>query len=241
MTVMASGAKARFIVDVLVDPDSNDFGKLPGAVERGRAVLARVGVDTTGMQVAADAGFWSESDLAYAADHRDEVDILIAQRRESRRRDDANEPYFTPDRFLVGADQSVTCPAGNKMRGPYREKNKTRYLGEGCETCPLKPKCTQGKHRNLTLRPTLQAHQTSMVRRLAEPGAAARYGQRMATVEPVFAGLQDAMGFRRTSSRTESAVLAELALKVLAYNISRLLTAKRLQRVRIAIAFSSTL
>jgi Transposase DDE domain len=50
----------------------------------------------------------------------------------------------------------------------------------------------------------------------------------MATVEPVFSYLEDAMGFRRVSSRKPSTVTAELLLKLLAHNVSRLLTRGKL-------------
>ena len=39
------------------------------------------------------------------------------------------------------------------------------------------------------------------------------------------------MAYRRASSRREGTVVAEVLLKVLAHNISRLLVAKRLSRV----------
>jgi hypothetical protein len=39
------------------------------------------------------------------------------------------------------------------------------------------------------------------------------------------------MGYRRASSRREGTVVAEVLLKVLAHNISRLLAARRLSRV----------
>jgi hypothetical protein len=191
--------------------------------------------------VAADAGYWSEEDLTYAADHRDRVDVLIAQRKESRRCDEAEQPYFGAGQFDLGPDRVMTCPAGTKMEGPFRDGDKLRYHGVGCDVCPLKPRCTRGKRRILTMKPQYQALQQEMTARMKRPDAAARYNQRIATVEPVFAQLQDGMAFRRVSSRQERAILAELMLKVLAYNLGRLLAARRLRRIPLLLAFSSTL
>ena len=80
-----------------------------------------------------------------------------------------------------------------------------------------------------------------MAARMRQAGARERYGERIATVEPVFAQLQDRMGFRRVSSRHEPSVIAEPALKVLAYNLGRIIAARRLRRVPVVVAFSSTL
>ena len=52
----------------------------------------------------------------------------------------------------------------------------------------------------------------------------------MATIEPVFSTLESVMGFRRVTTRVTEAVLAEIALEVLAYNIGRLI-ARRPSRV----------
>jgi transposase len=241
MTVTACGVKTRMVVDILVDADGHDFGKLPVAVERARSALAQAGVDVTHVQVAADAGYWSEADLAFAAANRDHIDVLVAERKESARRNDAGKPQFTAGNFEFAPDGSVTCPAGRRLDGPFKDGEKLRYHGVGCGACPQKDSCTKGTKRILTLKPEYQKTQQQMAARMAQPGAHERYGKRIATVEPVFAQIEDRMGFRRLSSRHEPSVLAELALKVLAYNLGRLMSAQRLCRVRAVIAFSSTL
>ena len=241
MTVTACGVKSRMVVDILVDADAHDFGKLPGAVERARSALEQAGVDVSHVQVAADAGYWSEADLAYAAANRDHVDVLIAERKESARKNDAGQPQFTAADFQFGSDGSVTCPAGRRLDGPFKDGDKLRYHGVGCGSCPQKDRCTKSSRRILTMKPDYQKAQQEMAARMARPGARERYGKRIATVEPVFAQIEDRMGFRRVSSRHEPSVLAELALKVLAYNLGRLLSARRLRRVPLVMAFSSTL
>jgi transposase len=241
MTVTACGVKSRVVIDLLVDADGHDFGKLPGAVERTRSALLQAGVDVTHMQVAADAGYWSEKDLAFAAANRDHVDVLIAERKESRRLDDGGRPNFAAADFAFGSDGTVSCPAGRTMDGPFKDGDKLRYHGRGCGECPLRKRCTTGKRRVLTVKPEYQALQREMADRMRKPDAEERYGKRIATVEPVFAQLQEGMGYRRVSSRNEASVLAEITLKVLAYNLGRIITARRLRRVRVAFAFSSTL
>jgi hypothetical protein len=65
-----------------------------------------------------------------------------------------------------------------------------------------------------------------MRERMAMPGAKERYNRRIATVEPVFSYIEDAMGFRRASSRKTETVKSEILLKVLAYNLLRLRAVK---------------
>jgi IS5 family transposase len=71
--------------------------------------------------------------------------------------------------------------------------------------------------------------------RLAKPGARERYNRRVSTVEPVFSAIEDSMGYRRVSSRLPETVKAEILLKVLAHNVSRLVTAKRLRAVYVVV------
>jgi len=49
------------------------------------------------------------------------------------------------------------------------------------------------------------------------------------------------MGSRRASSRYEQTILAEMMLKVLAHNVSRLLAARRLSRVSCLVTPDGTL
>jgi hypothetical protein len=70
--------------------------------------------------------------------------------------------------------------------------------------------------------------------RLAIPGGQERYNKRIATVEPIFSCIEDAMHFTRASSRRTKTVHAEVMLKVIGYNILRLnATAGRARTLRV--------
>ncbi len=58
--------------------------------------------------------------------------------------------------------------------------------------------------------------------RMQDPDRKAVYDKRGPVVESMFSVLEDAMGFRRVSSRLRATSQAEIALKVLAYNLTRL-------------------
>lgn len=235
-TVVASGVKARVIVDVFVDADSTDFGKLGPALLRTRKRLGDLGLQLgEPMQVAGDAGYFSSADLAFAAKNRDWVDVLIEEGRRAHRRGEERTPIFGVDDFSRTESGAMVCPAQRPMKGPFKDGSRERWHGDGCATCALKPQCTSGGYRTLTLDTHFIALRDAMRNRFAVDGARKRYNQRIATVEPVFSVIESSLGFRRVSSRLPAAVHAEVMLKVLAYNLSRLLVAKRLRRVRMVV------
>ncbi len=228
VTVVASGLKTRMAVSVMIDAATNDYGKVEQAVKQLKDVLARCGVPPgTPVQIAADAGYWSEADLAFAEHARSEgTDLLIADGEKSL--DDHRRKasrYFPKSLFVIHEDGTATCPADKKMQGPYADKSadRTKWLGDGCPECPLKQKCTKGKTRTLTANLALEKARAAMRARMAEPGARERYGRRIGTVEPVFSVITDAMGYRRVSSRHPQSIRSEILMKLLAYNVGRLI------------------
>lgn len=229
ITAVAAGVQERLVVAVLIDPDANDYGKLPGALELARVELTKAGVPQVArIQAAADAGYCSTADLVFAAASRTWVDVLIAS---SGAATDPDEPakYFRREHFNLLDEGQATCPAGKPMRGPYVQPDgRTKWYGDGCQQCPIRPKCTSGKHRSIAVNFAFERARDAMTERMTQPQARQRYNQRIATVEPVFSNIQDVMGFRRASSRAAKTVLAEVLLKVLAHNISRLAARRRL-------------
>jgi transposase len=229
VTVAACGTGLRFIASVLVNAAPNDFGLLEESVRGLHEALITAGMpirpDGDKLQVAADPGYLSETDLRFADENRDWVDILIHQPPAPKRgkATTGGEGLFDRSAFEFHDDDSVTCPAGKPMLGPFNQgEDRLIWKGQGCEDCPLRAKCTSGKQRSVTRNPALDRLHESMHERMARPGAKERYNQRIATVEPVFSYLQDTMQFRRVSSRLEKTVLAELSLKILAHNLMRL-------------------
>jgi hypothetical protein len=227
VTVVAAGVRERIILSVLIDADGHDQGKSGPALTQVKALFDQLGIHhAERMQAAMDAGYWSETDLQFAADNRDWVDMLIAERS------DDNSNFFGRDKFTVVADGTIVCPIGRTMRGPYADGKglAQRYNGVGCSTCPLKPQCTTGRMRSILIRGSLDKVRNLMRQRMAAPGGRERYKQRIATIEPVFSNIESTMKYRRVTSRHERGMTAEILLKVLAHNVSRLLAARRLSR-----------
>lgn len=239
VTVTATGATGRLVLDLLITDAPNDYGQLRGAAERVREALKKAAVPVLGpFQLAADAGFSSEADLLFAVANQEWVDVLVAQPPERGLKAKSGEKLFTRSDFVISEDRTATCPAGKKMLGPWAQgPGRVGWKGDGCEQCPLKPRCCTGKSRHLEIRPELESARAVLQDRLAKSEGA--YNKRIATIEPVFSMLEDAMQFRRVSSRHEETVRAEITLKFLAYNISRLLAAQRLRRVRVMLIWET--
>lgn len=232
ITVVAAGVQERLVVTVLMDADGHDFGKTSSSLLKVRALFERLRIrNAQGLQVALDAGYWSEVDLQFAADNSDWVDVLIAERSDDR------PGVFGRSKFVERDDGTIHCPAGREMRGPYSDGKGRgqRYEGQDCGTCPLKARCTPAATRCLVIRRDYDKLRNRMRERMARPDARARYNKRIATVEPVFSNLQATMKYRRATTRHERGIAAEILLKLLAHNISRLIARRALSRVRVVV------
>lgn len=239
VTATVAGVSERIIIDVLIDAAPTDFGKLPDAVRAARDVLLRCGLPSDArLQVAADPGYYSHEDLAFAAENRQWVDVLIRAKAQANT-SDLSRGVFSRARFTIKEDQSAVCPAGRAMKGPYPQPTgQLKYKGDGCPSCPLRSQCTKGtNYRALYIHPELDRLHRAMDDRMAQPDAQKRYSQRMPTVEPAFANLEQTMGFRRSTTRHAQAVPAEILLKVLAHNVSRLLARRAVLVVTLAWQF----
>jgi len=205
----------------VVDAAMNDIGKLPAAVEEARRVLTAAGFPADmKMRVRADAGYWVRETLVYAEQNRDWVDILFPEAKKTAK--DREEKFFGRERFKILED-GIECPAGKRMRGPLRDKTWERYRGVGCPECPLRPECTDAQTRTFAIDREYERVANAMRERMSRPDARGYYLERIATIEPVFSNIESAMGYRRVTARQPATIRAEIMLKVLSHNVSRLI------------------
>jgi transposase len=127
-------------------------------------------------------------------------------------------------RYVVDEDVYI-CPAGETL--PYRYSNEEdglilrRYWTNACQSCPIKQTCTSGKERRITRwehEHVLEAVQ----RRLDEHPEKMR--QRRETVEHPFGTIKARMGATHFLMKTLPRVASEMALHVLAYNMTRVIS-----------------
>ena len=128
--------------------------------------------------------------------------------------------------FRYVADEDVyICPAGNRLTYRYtREEagvNLRRYWTDLCPRCALKAQCTTGKERRISRwehKEVLEAVQ----KRLDENPQAMR--QRRETVEHPFGTIKMRLGATHFLMKRLKNVRTEMALSVLAYNLTRVIS-----------------
>ena len=126
-------------------------------------------------------------------------------------------------RYVTEEDVYI-CPAGEKLTYYYTTQNNGlilhRYVTNACPHCAIKHNCTKGKERRISLwehEHILEAVQ----RRFDEHPEKMR--QRRETVEHPFGTIKARMGATHFLMKTLPRVASEMALHVLAYNLTRVM------------------
>ncbi len=132
--------------------------------------------------------------------------------------------FGKPDFVYLAKDDAYRCPAGEKLAHHFtadEDGQKMRiYLTKACRTCPLKDQCTTANERRIKRwehEHVVEAAQT----RLDQNPQAMRV--RRETVEHPFATLKMRMGATHFLMKTLPKVATEMALHVLAYNLTRVM------------------
>ena len=125
---------------------------------------------------------------------------------------------------LLADDDVYRCPAGERLKYYYTnvENGLTlrRYWTNACRTCALKSRCTTGVQRRIT-RWEHEHMLEAVQQRLDQDPQAMR--RRRETVEHPFGTIKARMGGTHFLMKTLPRVAAEMALHVLAYNLTRVL------------------
>jgi hypothetical protein len=192
----------------------------------GRAQLANMGskakeaLGAEKLEAIADRGYFDSQEILTC----EEAGITVTLPKPMSSEAKANGRFGKED-FVYGAGKDVyRCPAGQELT--YRYTNTEagrvlhRYWTTSCGTCPLKPQCTTGKERRIPRwehEHVLEAVQ----RRLDEHPEAMRV--RRETAEHPFGTLKARMGTTPLLMKTLPKAATEMALSVLAYNLTRVM------------------
>ena len=136
-----------------------------------------------------------------------------------------SEGRFGKQDFVYMPEEDVyRCPAGEKLKYYYTNVENglalRRYWTTACQSCSIKSRCTPAKQRRIARwehEHVLEAVQ----RRLDENPKAMR--QRRETVEHPFGTIKARMGATHFLMKTLPCVAGEMALHVLAYNLTRVM------------------
>ena len=148
--------------------------------------------------------------------------------------------YHPRDFTYDAAARTCVCPAGKSLYRTGRQVVINGYVGaqfrgakRDCLPCPHRPQCLRTPDRTATRqvlfvhgrvapKPKPETATARMRRRIDAPEGRAQYGQRFATVEPVFGNLCHNKGLDRFTLRGRRKVDGQWKLFCLVHNIEKL-------------------
>jgi transposase len=193
----------------------NDTSQLASMGEMAKEAL---GVDE--LDVIADRGYFSSEQIKECAD-ADITPTLPKPQTSSNRK---KGMFVKADFRYVADEDAYICPAGERLIWRYVTEEAglviSRYWTDVCGSCALKDQCTTGKERRISRwehEHLIEATQ----QRLDEHPEAMR--QRRETVEHPFGTIKMRMGATHFLMKRLNNVKTEMALSVLAYNLTRVM------------------
>ncbi len=172
------------------------------------------------LEAVADRGYFSSEEILAC----EQAGITVTLPKPQTSGNKAKGRFVKADFRYVAEDDLYICPAGEKLIYRFtREENGLalrRYWTNACQSCAIKHRCTTGKERRIRRwehEDVLEAVQ----RRLDENPQAMR--QRRETVEHPFGTIKARMGATHFLMKGLKNVRTEMALHVLAYNLTRVM------------------
>jgi len=211
----AVDTKHHLIVTHEVTNVGTDRSQLARVAKEAKATL-----ETQSLDVVADRGYFSGEEILACA----EAGITVTLPKPMTSNSKAEGRFGKQDFRYLAEEDVYVCPAGERLT--YRFTNEEnglvlrRYWTNACQSCAIKHDCTTGKQRRITRwehEHVLEAVQ----RRLDQHPEKMR--QRRETVEHPFGTLKARMGATHFLMKTLPRVAAEMALHVLAYNLTRVM------------------
>ncbi len=203
----------HLIITHEVTNTGSDRAQLSNIASQAKHVL---GVDK--LEAVADRGYYSGEEILAC----DKAGIAVTLPKPMTSGIEAKGRFGKQDFVYLGDEDVYRRPAGEKLKYHYTNDENgqqlRRYWTNACRDCALKPRCTTGKERRITRwdhEHVLQAVQ----RRLDKNPQAMR--QRRETVEHPFGTLKMRMGATHFLMKRLPKVATEMALHVLAYNLTR--------------------
>ncbi|WP_397586833.1 IS1182 family transposase [Sphingobium fuliginis] len=199
----------------------------------GMAMKAKAALGVEQLDVVADRGYFSGEQIL--ASEQAGVTVTLPKPLTSQAKAAGR---FGKQDFVYIPDQDMyRCPAGEMLTYRYTNVEAgltvSRYWASGCPRCPIKASCTPAPERRVT-RWEHEHILEPMQRRLdADPNA---MRVRRQTVEHPFGTLKARMGVTHFLMKTKRHVSTEMALHVLAYNLTRVFNIMGTRKMLAAIA-----
>jgi transposase len=187
---------------------------------------AKVTLEVDNLDAVADRGYFSSEEIL--ACEKAGITVTLPKPMTSNSK---AEGRFGKQDFRYVADEDVyICPAGERLAYSFTTQENglvlRRYLTNACQRCAIKKSCTTAKQRRISRwehEHVLEAVQ----HRLDQHPEKMR--QRRETVEHPFGTIKARMGATHFLMKTLPRVASEMALHVLAYNLTRVMNIMGIQ------------
>src|SRR6266536_6341868 len=224
---VAVDTEHHLIVTHEVTNTGSDRSQLANVASQAKGVLGADHLD-----VVADRGYFNSTEIL--ACEQADITVTLPKPMTSGAKSDGR---FGKQDFVYQSMEDVyRCPAGEKLAYRYtnEEDGKTlrRYWTTACPGCPLKSQCTKGPERRIT-RWEYEHLLEAVQQRLDENPQAMRL--RRETAEHPFGTLKMRMGATHFLMKRLPKVATEMALHVLAYNLTRVMNIMGIQPLMAAI------
>jgi transposase len=189
-------------------------------------------LEATNLDVIADRGYFSSEEIFEC----DKAGITVTLPKPMTSNAKTEGRFGKQDFRYVTEEDVYICPAGERLTYHYTTEENglalRRYWTNACQSCAIKAQCTTGKERRIT-RWEHERVIEAVQRRLDEHPEKMR--QRRETVEHPFGTIKARMGATHFLTKTLPRVAAEMALHVLAYNLTRVMNIIGIQPLMAAI------
>ena len=212
---VAVDTENHLIVTHEVTNTGSDRSQLANMAKQAKAVL-----EVDELEAVADRGYYHGEEIL--ACEQAGIAVTLPKPMTSGAK---SKGRFGKQGFVYLPEEDVyRCPAGERLKYYYTNEEDgltlRRYWTNACRNCPIKQRCTSGVQRRVTRwehEHVLEAVQ----KRLDENPKAMRV--RRETVEHPFGTLKARMGATHFFMKTLPKAATEMALSVLAYNLTRVM------------------
>src|SRR5436305_187915 len=225
---VAVDTEHHLIVTHEVTNTGSDRSQLANVASQAKGVLGADHLD-----VVADRGYFNSTEIL--ACEQADITVTLPKPMTSSAKSDGR--FGKQDFVYLPEKDAYRCPAGEQL--PYRftseedGKRIRRYWTTACQNCSLKSQCTTGPERRIP-RWEHEYLLDAVQQRLDANPLAMR--QRRETVEHPFGTMKARMGATHFLTKTLPKVAAEMALSVLAYNLTRVMNIVGIKPLIAAIA-----
>jgi transposase len=185
------------------------------------AKKAKAALQTETLEAVADRGYYNSGEILTCKN----AGITVTLPKPMTSGAKADGRFGKQDFRYVAKEDIYVCPAGENLTYRFTSEENglflRRYWTNACQNCAIRNKCTTGKQQRRITRWEHEDVLEAVQKRLDENPQAMR--QRRETVEHPFGTMKARMGATHFLMKTLPCVSTEMALHVLAYNLTRVM------------------